>query len=79
MKYRVWDKINSEEEHAGEVDADTPEEAAEQYAEDDVDGNIDGIYVNGHALCVRDPEGTLHEIDVVVEYDPVYSARKIGA
>jgi hypothetical protein len=78
MSYRVWDKINSDEEHAEEVEANSPEEAAERYAEDDVDGNIDGIYVNGHVLRVRDPEGVLHEIAVTVEFDPVYYTRKVG-
>lgn len=78
MSYRVWDKINSHEEHADEIEADSPEAAAEKYAEDDVDGGSDGIYVNGHVLCVRDPAGALHEIEVTVEYDPVYYAKRTG-
>lgn len=73
-KYKVWDHRESEE-TASEFEAGDPSEAAEIYAEQDVDGNIDGIYSHGHPVMVREEDGTPHKLMVTVEYDPIYRAR----
>lgn len=44
MNYRVWDKLNGSPESAVEIEADYAYEAAEKYAEQDVDGGMDGCY-----------------------------------
>ncbi|NIR30243.1 MAG: hypothetical protein GWN84_13220 [Gammaproteobacteria bacterium] len=44
MKYRVWDKLNGSRESAVEIEAGSAYEAAEKYAEQDVDGKTDGCY-----------------------------------
>lgn len=79
IKYLVWDK-DARKEHASTIEAYGAIEAAEKYAEEDVDGSIDGAYSgNGHSLMVQAVEGDHkdHEFEVVVtvDYDPVYSGR----
>ena len=45
MKYKVYDEFNGSLASAHEIDDVWDEqEAAEQFAEQDVDGNIDGLY-----------------------------------
>jgi hypothetical protein len=75
-EFKVWDALNASEDSAWDISAGDPHEAAEVYAEQDVDGNIDGIYVHGQPVMVREPDGTLHKFMVTVEYDPVYHAEK---
>ena len=75
-EFKVWDAINSDEMGADTIQASDPYEAAQLYAERDVDGNIDGIYVRGFPVMVRESDGTLHKLTVTVEYDPVYHVSK---
>lgn len=78
--YKVWDELNSEEQFAQEIEAFDASDAAEEYAEQDMDGNCDGIYTetdrdgrrdvmmgvakNGHPILVRAPDGTLRRFRV---------------
>lgn len=82
-RYHVWDALNERAEDARELMASTPERAAELYAEDDTDGQLDGIYTrDGHALSVR--RADLQEVyECVVRIDhittfEVRSRRRIG-
>lgn len=76
-EFKVWD-ANSDEKWAEVIQAGDPHEAAEVYAEQDVDGNIDGIYHSmGQPVMVREEDGTLHKFMVTVEYDPIYRAEKV--
>lgn len=86
--YRVWDKLNSNEEWAFEIDAYNVEEAAIAYAEEDSDGQADGIYgreplnvleTQGCRVCVREVEtGAYHEVMVgIIEYEPVWDAKEV--
>jgi hypothetical protein len=79
IKYKVWDTINSSEESAVEVEALSPDEAAETYADEDVDGGIDGIYSvqQGHPLSVRGPDGVLHRYMVTVDYFPQFYVNEV--
>ena len=56
MKYKVYDELNSSLKYAKEIEAWDEREAAELYAEDDVDGNIDGIYSE------KDDYGPMHNL-----------------
>lgn len=73
-EFKVWDALNMSEQFADTIKAGDPSEAAELYAERDVDGNIEGIYVHTHPVMVREQDGTLHKLMVTVTYDPIYSA-----
>ena len=42
--YKVWDTLNAEQDEAVEIEADSSEEAAAEYAENDRDGWNDGLY-----------------------------------
>jgi hypothetical protein len=68
-RYLVWDHEGGEEpEDAVEHEAKSPEHAAEQHAEDDVDGQRDGVYSSGHKLRVADPEaGQTYECVVLLD------------
>jgi hypothetical protein len=74
--FKVWDAINASEDSSSDIEAGDPHEAAEVYAEQDVDGNIDGIYTRAHPVMVREADGTLHKFEITVEYYPVYYATK---
>ena len=88
MKFKVYDEFNSSLEFAQEIEAYDEREAAELYAEEDVDGNIDGIYSSkddrwtirnlqedGQPVCVVDEEGKVYHFKVgVTEYTPIYEA-----
>jgi hypothetical protein len=87
--YKVWDELNSEEQFARNISADDEYEAAILYAEEDSDGNADGIYTDetrwalsnllrdGHPICVRTPDGGLHKFHVgIVDFTPVYEAER---
>lgn len=91
MKYKVYDELNSSLEYAQEIEAWDEREAAESYAEQDVDGNIDGIYgskdssfvmgdlqKDGQPICVVDEEGKIYHFKVgVTEYTPIYEATLV--
>lgn len=79
-KFKVWDKFNSNESHGIYVTAFDAEEAAIQYAEEDVDGHIDGVYSgsDGHEICVLDENGKVVVCRVgVEEFEPVYAAYEV--
>ena len=90
-RFVVWDECNSSEEHALKIDAWCAVDAAEKYAEEDVDGNCDGIYLgdrsepiwhdlknNGQVICVRCPDGSLKRFAVgIVEFEPVYGSAEL--
>ena len=73
--YLVWDEINGSEEDAEEVYGPAAFDAAERYAEDDVDGQTDGIYASGHPVCVRNSRGELFTFIVTADYSVTFSAR----
>jgi hypothetical protein len=73
--FKVWDELNSDEESAADVTAYDAEMAAIEYADQDTDGNVDGIYFNRDvALLVRDESGKLQRYLVSAESEPVYYA-----
>jgi len=78
-RYRVSDPNNAGS--ARMVDATSPSDAAETYAEDDIEGQRAGIYTSsswGYALHVLDSDGDAFEVRVVVEPQPLGAAVKIG-
>lgn len=91
MKYRVYDEFNGSLEFAEEIEAWDEREAAELYAEQDVDGNIDGIYCSkddkwairdlqedGQPVCVVDEKEKIYHFKVgITEYTPIYEAQLV--
>jgi len=76
-KHKVWDKINGDEDSSMVIEAFHDHESymsAETYAEEDIDGNIDGIYDKGHPIMVRNEEGYLYEYEVFMEPEPRFYA-----
>ena len=73
--FMVWDELNESEEDATEVWSTTTYGAAERYADDDVDGQSDGIYARGQAICVRNHAGELFTFVVTADYSVTHSAR----
>lgn len=87
-KFLVWDADNGDRESAVEINAYDAEFAACEYAEQDCDGNADGIYCHrnepmncvakqGVLVCVVDAEsGQVSRFRVgITEFDPVYAAE----
>jgi hypothetical protein len=87
--FSVWDAVNCTEEEAEYIFEDDAKSAAIAYAEQDVDGGIDGIYTNekglplndlnkeGQPIFVRDSNDVLTRWRVgVVEFEPVYAASQ---
>jgi hypothetical protein len=72
--FKVWEALNGEEEFAREIDAWDAGAAAEEYADRDRDGLIDGCYDYGCRILVRDISGVLHSFDVFVEAVPEFTA-----
>lgn len=83
MQAKVWDAVNESEECArtltlygtfreGDDDDLVAETLAEKYAEDDVDGNTDGIYVGGHPIIVLFESGRRYRVMVSVECEPTF-------
>ena len=91
--YSVWEGEGGAVAEAGnrqfphEIEAFSADEAAEKYAEDDIDGNIDGIYTDekgeplwdlkkdGRLIIVEDAYGKVYRFRVgIVEYEPVYAS-----
>lgn len=69
-RFLVWDALNGDGDEDGEhrfIDADTPSEAAEAYAEQDRDGLTDGLYTTAHPIVVREPNGIEHRFNVSAE------------
>jgi hypothetical protein len=77
MKAKVWDIANATEDNAawsyvaispladlGEVAVDL----AERYADQDVGGNSDGIYNNGHDIAVSFDNGRSFRVTVNVDW-----------
>lgn len=77
-KYVVWDPGQEDEARASTYEAPSPDCAAERYAEEDVDGNGDGVYAGrGCRIHVRQVEGELLKFNVTVDYDLVYYASPV--
>ncbi len=84
--YRVWDERNETVNEARVFLADSAEEAAIQYAQEDVDGLIDGIYTHnglphhdlekgGWPISVWDAQGRITRWKVgITEFEPVFGA-----
>jgi hypothetical protein len=90
VTFLVWDTLNSEEKWGRCIEADCAEEAAIQYADDDVDGRCDGLYLgpdggpmrpaDGHPIAVRDGDGKkLVFLVSIEEFEPVWGAHLEGA
>lgn len=86
MKAKVWDAVNESEECAktltldgtfrgGDDDDLAAETLAEKYAENDVDGNTDEIYVGGHPIIVLFESGRRYRVTVSVDYDPTFHGK----
>lgn len=79
QRYRVHDP--HDEKSARMIDATSPSDAAETFAEEDDEGQRAGLYTNsswGHPLHVLDSNGDAFEVHVVVEPLPTAAAVKIG-
>lgn len=79
QRYRVWDPL--EEKLARMIDASSPQDAAETYAEEDISGQRDGLYNStswGHPLHVLDSDGDAFEVRVVVATAPMGATVKMG-
>lgn len=88
-KFSVWDPINESENSALELEADDAQSAAVSYAEQDVDGDIDGLYTNegeplsdvakdGHPIHVRDGNGVVTRWRVgVAGLEPLFAAAPV--
>lgn len=78
MRYLAWDANKDTEEVAISFEADSPEEAAEQYAEDDDDALGDGSYAHFPiTIHVRCPDGKLCLFEVRVEMTPEFHAKEL--
>jgi len=73
--YKVWDKLNGSRETAHDIEAFDAQSAAEQYADEDVDGHTDGLYADRHDICVLDGE-TVRTFEVIVDYSPTFYAAE---
>ncbi len=74
-QFKVWDAINAEESDAKVLEAYDAEEAATLFAEDDDDGQADGLYQSEHPICVRTVHsGELTTFQVQVEMVPSFVA-----
>jgi hypothetical protein len=89
-KFYAWDPVNEDESKALELEAVDAYSAAVGYAEQDVDGGIDGLYTgkdggsvfnvaeNGHPVHVRGEDGVVTRWHVgVVEAEPLFDAVKV--
>lgn len=70
-KFSVWDPVNESEERALAVEAEDANSAAIIYAEQDVDGGIDGLYAQRGGAPVNNVEKEGHPIHVRDEADKV--------
>ena len=79
MKYQVWDDQSDDEEFSREIDATEPEHAATEYADQDCDGQADGMYFDGPStIHVRDPStDKLFKFEVSGEMEPTFRARSV--
>lgn len=77
--YLVWDELNDSEETASEIEGMDPADAAENYAEQDVDGQTDGIYCGPtpKPISVKSPDGTVKRFGVHAESQPVFYAVEL--
>lgn len=56
--FRCWDPLNGDREEGWDVEGETPLDAAERFARQDVSGQDDGGYASeGDDVCVADPNG----------------------
>ena len=75
-KYKVWDKLNAEQDDAVTIEASSPSDAAEEYAERDRDGLCDGLYIHGQPIMVYDGENAM-EFEVTFEAMPTFHATPV--
>ena len=73
--YKVWDKLNGSRETAHDIEAYDAQSAAEKYADEDVDGHIEGLYADCHPICVLDGE-TVRTFEVIADYSPTFHAAE---
>ena len=89
-KFYVWDPVNESEDNALEVEAEDAHNASVIYAEQDVDGDIDGLYIrkgggpiidmvkDGHPIHVRDENEVITRWRVgVVGLEPLFDAIQV--
>ena len=63
--YKVWESSSRSVEAATEIQAISPSQAAEEYADDDVDGQADGAYFGDSVrINVMDTEGKVFKFRV---------------
>jgi len=83
--FLVWDELNSSEEFAQESNSYDEEQAAIDYAEEDSDGNSDGLYYNyrnntpgKHPILVKNIKtGIIKRYFVgIIEFEPVFAATE---
>jgi len=85
--FRVWDPVSESGDHAPVRDVFDAEDAAADYAENDVDGHSDGVYTkNGREIDNLERDGrelVVENLETgervvcrvgVVEFEPVYRA-----
>lgn len=75
-RFRVWDPHREDIEHSQQVIAEDPEDAAEQYAEDDTDGQIEDLYEGSIVLCVEDCSlQRIYNVRVCLDYEPIWTTQ----
>ena len=78
MKYYCWDEINFERDQAEEFMAPSPRSAAILYAENDLGGVNDGVYIDGpHPILVEDEDGTRFRVLVTAYIEPVFAIHSL--
>lgn len=72
--YKVWDDEQETADQAIDLEALSESDAAEKYAEEDCDGESDGIYESGRRIGVQDKDGNVTKWKITAEYSPTYYA-----
>lgn len=79
MKFMVWDPDARDEEDATEIDNEEPEWAAREAVEkwnNNGDFSGDPFPESGLDVNVRAEDGSLYQVSVYVDYEPVFSTAK---
>lgn len=74
-EYKVWQPSGMSEQHAGDVVAACEVEAAETWAERNWERE-DGDKLD---LRVRAPDGRIHEVEVIVDFEPSFNGLRRSA
>lgn len=73
MIYKVWNPMAESSDHADEIVAGDPAEAAELWAENWYDnGNFEGTYPT---VKIQDAAGVVVEAEVWIDFDPIFTAQ----